>query len=183
MSGKLFETPPDLIHLGRMNYPTLRIAVLNGLFELKQAFDLDAGLFESDTCPYDIDTREILKKILKTQVVIEKVVDGGGGSEARGKGRPTVALTAENLEDLVEDIKKDLADLRKVDGAEADDETKLKILGARAKLTEQLFKLREKGLSISHQARFQQTVIGILDELIDEDGREAFLARIEPYKE
>jgi hypothetical protein len=165
-----------------MNYPTLRIAVLNGLLELKEAFDNDAGLFESENCPYDIDTREVLKKILKTQVVVEKVV-GVEDGESRGKGRPSVALTADDLEDLVKDIKTDLKELREIDGAQADDETKLKILGARAKLTEQLVKLREKSLSISHQARFQQTVIGILDELVDEDGREAFLARIEPYKE
>ncbi len=165
-----------------MNYPTLRIAVLNGLLELKEAFDNDASLFESDNCPYDIDTREVLKRILKTQVVVEKVVNAEDG-ESRGKGRPSVALTADDLEDLVKDIKTDLKELREIDGAQADDETKLKILGARAKLTEQLVKLREKALSISHQARFQQTVIGILDELVDEDGREAFLARIEPYKE
>lgn len=172
-----------------MNYPTLRIGVLQGLAGLKAACDAEPGYLRKPDCPYDNDTKDMLEKLFKPveiEVVKEVVVE----KPARGKvGRPSKKneLTADEASEVEEETKELLKELRALDKNAAgelkdlDTATKLQIFKTRAMLLEKLVTLRERQTNARKVIEFQQTVVSILDELVPEDMRPEFLKKLEPF--
>lgn len=174
------------------NYPTLRLGVLQGIAALKAMCDSEPGYLRKPSCPYDNDTIDLLEKLFQPiEVVIEKEVIVEKPS--RGQvGRPTSAKKAElghddaaELEAEAKEMLKELRTLGKTTDSEIkqlDTATKLSIIKTQTQLMEKLVSIRERFTSARKVAEFQQTVIGILDDLVPEDKRDEFLARLEEHR-
>jgi hypothetical protein len=172
------------------NYPTLRLGVLQGLAGLKASFDADQTYLRKPDCPYDNDTVDLLEKLFKAreiEVIKEVVVD----KPERGKvGRPSSKkeLNDDDAAEVEAEAKEMLKELRTLDkdaGGEMkqlDTATKLSILKTRSTLLEKLVTIRERFTSARKVAEFQQIVISILDDLVDEERRAEFIERLEPYR-
>ena len=167
-------------------YPTLRAAVLRGLVQLKQKLVEDDTVLGPD-CPYDQETREVLRGLLAVQTV-EKIVrvDSGAGGSGRGRGRPTKNAVSEESVDVVigkvDDVMKQLEDLKsELGGKDMDAKTKLDIIKAQSNLLEKHVNMYERIHNVKRASNFEAVVINILDDLVDEDGRDQFLKRLAPF--
>lgn len=168
-------------------FPTLRIGVLQSLQSLKEQFTADSGLFEREGCPYDRETVEVLRGLMETTVVeVERVVERTVEVAATNRG-----VTDEDIGVVEDELRLCLKELRDInmergDGdsvAKLDDETRLKIVKAKATLIEQIVKLRERVMNVRRHSEFEGVVVGILEELVGEDDRAEFLARLRPYRD
>lgn len=172
-------------------YPTLRLGVLQALAGLKASFDVDQEFLRKPDCPYDSDTVDLLERMFEPKTV-EVIKEVAVTKPERGKvGRPKKAgeLSEDDAAEVEEEAKTLLRELRGLGkGAEGelktlDTGTKLQIFKTQAMLMEKLVSLRERFTNVRKVAHFQQTVMSILDELIEEDKRDEFLKRIEPFRE
>lgn len=167
-----------------MNYPPLRLQVLTALAELKDRVLADPDLFEKDSdIPYDGETLTILKKLMAPQVVtkvVEKEVKVKGE-----RGRPTkdIVLSAENQEMVSRELKALMEALNSMGTGEGlETNERIQITKTKANIVEQVLKMQEREVNVKRMSDFMEVVVGILDDLIDERGRETFLKRIEPYR-
>lgn len=166
-------------------FPTLRLGVLQNLHNLKEQFTADSGLFDREGCPYDQETKVVLREILQTTVVeVERVVERVVEVSGRGNG----GVTDEDIGVVEDELRLCLTELRSIkmerEGlAKVDDETLLKIVKAKSTLIEQIVKLRERVMNLRRQSEFEGVVVGILEELVSEDDRGEFLARLKPYRD
>lgn len=165
-------------------YPALRLAALSALVELQKDLAADPKFLEHEECPYDNDTKEVLRALITprtVEVTVEKVVTTGA---APGRGRPSkdVKLSEEDQQTILDGIKKTLKELDElgIDGAEINE--KVQIAKTRTALLGELLKMQERHYSISKTQEFIETVIGILEDLCDEKTRETFMSRIEAYR-
>lgn len=163
------------------NYPPLRMAVLNGLLEIKS----DLASLDAEDCPYDPETVKVLKDILAPQVV-EKVVEKEVVVQAgRGRGRPSkdVELSSEDKQligDTIRGLIEALDAMGTGEGLETNE--RIQITKTKTALVRDLLQLREKNVTAQKMEEFKETVIGILNDLVKEEDRELFLRRLEPYR-
>lgn len=173
------------------NYPTLRLGVLQAMSDLKTLVDADPEYLRKPDCPYDSATVELLERLFKpieVEVIKEVVVD----KPTRGKtGRPSTKnqLNDDDALEVEREAKELLKELRSLgrtnegEMKQLDTTTKLTIIKTQTQLMEKLVSLRERFTNVRKVAEFQQTVMSILDELVDEDKREVFLERLEPFRQ
>lgn len=165
-------------------FPTLRLGLLQSLRDLKRRYAADDKLFELEDCPYDSETKALLRDILEVSVnvievekivEVEKVVRGGGVTDE------DMGMVEDELRLCLEEVR---ALNKEVEGvaAKVDDETKIKIIKAKAALLEQVTKLRERVINTRRTAEFETTVIDILEDLVSVDDRAEFLRRLEKFK-
>lgn len=172
------------------NYPTLRLGVLQAMSDLKANVDADPEYLRQPECPYDSATVELLERLFKPieiEVIKEVVVD----KPQRGKvGRPSkkTELTDEDAVEAEEEAKELLKELRSLGRTnegelkQLDTATKLSIIKTQTQLLEKLISIRERFTNVRKVAQFQQTVMSILDDLVDEAKIEIFLERLEPFR-
>lgn len=171
------------------NYPTLRLGVLQGIAGLKASCDAHPGYLRRHDCPYDEDTVELLEALFKPreiEIIKEVHVEK---PEAKKRGRPSNSkeLSEDDAIEVENEAKELLKELRMLDKTlegeikQLDTTTKLQIYKTRAGLLEKLVSIRERFTSARKVEEFKQTVVGILDDLIPEEKRDEFLARLEPY--
>lgn len=164
-------------------FPTLRLGVLQSMIELQAQFHHDPQLFDQKECPYDRETTEVLRRIFAVKTVEKEVIR----EVVREVGRtPAPAKLNSAQQEEVEQTALDLLDeLKKLGNGETglDTQTKIQIIKTKATLIEQLLKMRERFMNVKRVATFQTVVIAILDDLLDEDRRQDFLRRVEPYRE
>jgi hypothetical protein len=173
-----------------MNFPPLRIGLLQGLISLKQSYDADSTILNES--PYENEMKTILARLFAPKVV-EKIVEKEVIREVKaGRGRPTkdVSLSAEDQEKVRDEIGKLMTQLNNLgtgegEGGEGGLETneRIQIIKTKASLLQQLLQMQERVFNIKRMSSFQETVILILDDLVSEDDREVFLKRIEPYRD
>lgn len=165
-------------------FPTLRLGLLHNLRDLKAQFAANSLLFEDSGCPYDIETVLVLRDIMQTTVEtveVERVVYVEKESKDGGVTDEDMGVVEDELRFALAEIRGLNKDLEGV--AKKDDETVLKILKAKTTLIEQVVKLRERTMTLRRQTEFEATVIGILEQLVGEDDRAEFLARLKPYRD
>lgn len=171
------------------DYPTLRLGVLQNIMELKARCDAEEGYLRKPSSPYDLDTIKLLEKLFKpkeVEIVREVVVEK---PEAKKRGRPSdkAELTEDDAAELEKEAKEMLTELRNMakqdDGElkQLDTQTKLTIIKTRSSLMEKLVQIRERFTNARKVREFQQVVIGILDDLVEEDRRSEMLKRLEQY--
>jgi hypothetical protein len=171
------------------HYPTLRLGLLQGMVQLKENVDANPDFLKSSDCPYDPETVGILTKIFASKIVEKTITRGADpeNDEKRGRGRPSKAqqLSGDDADELENTAKELLTQLKKLGDGEKtlDTGARIQIIKTKATLIEQLLKMRERMMNVKRMATFQAVVIGILDDLVGEDGREAFLKRISPYRD
>lgn len=164
-------------------FPTLRLGVLQSMIELQAQFHHNPQLFDEKECPYDRETVDVLRRIFAVKTV-EKIVEK---EVIREVGRTPVAekLNSAQQEEVEQTALDLLQELKKLGNGEKglDTSTKIQIIKTKATLIEQLLKMRERFMNVKRVANFQTVVIAILDDLLDEDRRQEFLKRVEPYRE
>jgi hypothetical protein len=164
-------------------YPTLRLAALHQLAEVKNQLAADADFLASEECPYDNETKELLSELLAQKVVevaVEKVVQA-----TPGRGRPSkeIKLSEEDQQAVIDGIKATMAELdemSKKEGLETSE--RIQIAKTRTSLLDQLLKMQERHYSVTKQQEFIETTIGILTDLVGEREREVMLSRLEQYR-
>jgi len=165
------------------SYPPLRLAVLNGLLSLKESVESDPEYLSSS--PYDAETKDLLNRLLAPKIVekvVERVINGSGKA---GRGRPSkdVQLDEEDEIKIRDEIRKLLTAL---DDMEVDEklevQQKLAITKNKRDLLESVLKMRERESTVRKTEEFKETIIGILQDLIDEKDRETFMKRLEALR-
>lgn len=166
-------------------FPTLRLAVVQGMLDLKRLYDADPTFLQETDCPYDKETVAMLEQIFASRVVevekiVEKIIEVEAPKEARRE-----RLTEEEQELVDKTVGDMLKDLNKLGEGEKglDTQTKIQIIKAKATLIDQMLKMHERVMNVKRVANFQTVVISILDDLISEADRTIFLARLEPYND
>lgn len=172
------------------NYPTLRLGVLQAMSDLKALVDADPEYLRNPDCPYDSATVELLERLFKP-IEIEVIKEVQVEKPSRGKvGRPSGKgqLTDEDAEEAEEEVKQMLKELRSLGRTnegelkQLDTSTKLQIIKTQTALLEKLISIRERFTNVRQVAHFQQTIMGILDDLIEDEKRDEFLTRLEPFR-
>lgn len=166
-------------------FPTLRLAVVQGMLDLKRQYDADPSFLKATDCPYDSETVEMLEQIFASRIVeVEKIVtvtvEAPADKEARRE-----RLTDEE-QDLVDKTVGDmLKELNKLGDGELglDTQTRVQIIKAKATLIDQMLKMHERVMNVKRIANFQSVVISILDDLVTDADRDVFLKRLEPYND
>lgn len=190
-SGNDFENR----YMGCMRYfPPLPLENLYGLLTLKQALDADADMLDDPNCPYDTQMRHDLKALFKKEVIeveVEKVVEIERivkvierASEGGGKRGPKVkTIVSDDVEIELREIIDDLKVL-KVDSREKlPSNERIAVMKLRTTLLEKLIMLRDKATNMRKVSAFMSTVMTVMDELLDDDQRQLFMKRIEPFTE
>lgn len=174
-----------------MQYPTLRLGVLQGLATLKVQCDAEEGFLRKAECPYDNDTVELLEKLFAPKE-IERLVEVEIDKPSRGKtGRPTTKteLSDDDAAEMENEAKQLLNDLRGLDKTldgemkTLDTKTKLDIIKAKTTLLEKLVTIRERFTNARRVIDFEKTIIGILDDLVAEEQRDEFVKRLEKLRD
>jgi hypothetical protein len=163
------------------NFPPLRLAVLSGLQTLKDHLET----LDDPQCPYDNETKGALIDLLAPRV-IEKIVEKEIQVEAKaGRGRPTkdVRLSDEDQQTVLTEIKATLEALNAMGTGEGlPTNERIQIAKTKTSLLDQLLKMMERHTTVAKMEGFMETVIGVLDDFVTEEGRETFMKRMEPFR-
>jgi hypothetical protein len=165
------------------NYPPLRLAALNQLVDLKNSMRTDPEYLTHEDCPYDNETKDLLRDLLAAttvEVAVEKIIQG----EGRGRGRPSkeIRLGEDDQKIILEGIKTTLKELDDMAKSAVETSEKIQVAKTRTSLLDQLLKMQERHTAIGEVGKFIDSVIGLLDDLVDEKGRETMMARLEPFR-
>ncbi len=167
------------------HYPTVRLGVLQAIAELKSRFDADDSYFDNRLCPYDEETKTLLRGLFAAKV-LEKVVlkdRSGNVIASRGRGRPRKENDAPlEVEFEIEDLITEMKNLTP-EGVTLETSDKIAIVRAKTALLEKAVGLRERWFNVKRVGQFFATVIGILDDLCPEDVRAEVMKRLEPFRE
>lgn len=162
------------------NFPPLRMAVLTGLIGLKNQLET----LEAPDCPYDDETKQTLLDLLAPKVV-EKVVEKEVPQAGAGRGRPTkdIQLDADDQKKVLDEIKATIEALNAMGSGEGlPTNERIQIAKTKSSLLDQLLKMMERHTTVQRVQGFQETVIGILNDLVSEADREIFMKRLEPFR-
>lgn len=173
------------------HYPTLRIGVLTSLMQLKEDVDRNPDFLKAADCPYDrdvVDTIMSLFKVKTVEKIIYKGAPAGVPTAKRGRPRKEGDLSESNeiqVEDEITDLMVQLKNLsvnEKGEDKALDSATKIQIIKTKSALIEKVLQMRERANNVRRAAHFQETVMGILDDIVTEDGRALLLERLEPFR-
>jgi len=166
------------------SYPPLRLAVLQGLKDIKDGLQSDPSFLENEECPYDEETVRMLKDLLATKIVEKEVIREVEVEKKAGRGRPRkdAALSEEDQDHVKNELKKLIDGLNALSTAGQEASAVVQITRTKATLIEKLLQMQERIYNVKKMSEFQTVIISILDDLVDEKGREIFLKRLEPYR-
>lgn len=171
-------------------YPTINLGALASLTTIKQQSEAHEDYLDREECPYDEDTRDTLRRLLLKEVVVEEKVierivekvvekpvpDGKRGP--RTKDGPDVSEVQKEVDELRQELRQ-----LKIDGKGLQVGDKIQIIKTRAGLIEKMAAMSERVVNIKRMSNFQSAVLGILDDLMNDDQRQEFMRRMEPYAE
>lgn len=175
-------------------YPNLNLGALASLMAMRQQMELHEDYLDNKACPYDDDTREQLKRLLAPRIVEKEVIKEvevvrnvevvRQAAEGAGKRGPKIKPRSSGVDmDLVakemQDIRDELKQL-KLDAKSLQTSDKVTIIKTRAALVEKLIVMDEKVNNQRKIGLFMSTVMTILDDLMPEENRQAFIKRLEP---
>lgn len=167
------------------NYPPLRAALLQSLTNLKQLYDENPDFLEAS--PYDNEAKRVLQNLFAPKIV-ETIKEVEVVREAKaGRGRPSgdVALSPEDQDTVITDIKDLIQQLNQLDAGDKalDTGERVKIINTKANLIDRLLKMQERVFNVKRMSSFQDTMIALMDDLISEKDRDVYLNRLKPYRD
>lgn len=162
-----------------MNFPPLRAAVLTALVDIKA----NLAALDREDCPYDNETKGLLKDLLTVKVV-EKIVEKERPEGAQARGRPSkdIRLDEEDQKKVLDEIKTQIDALNSLDSDGLQTNERIQIAKTKASLLDQLLKMMERHTTVQKVESFKEVVIGILNDYVDESGRDMFLKRLEQFR-
>lgn len=165
------------------SYPQLRLVVLNALVGIKDAMEADPEFLNAS--PYDNETKEILNKLLSVKIV-ETVVEREvptRGVNTRGRPSKDVQLSDEDKGKIRDEITALIDALNTMGTGEGlETNERLQVIKAKSRLVNDMLGMRERNTTAQKVESFMDTVISILNDLVDEKDRDAFLKRIDGYR-
>lgn len=178
-------------------YPTLNLGSLASLQTLRQQMDLHPDYLEREDCPYDQDTREQLGLIMApreiekiVEVPVEKIIEKKvevfvAASEGGGKRGAKPKKSGGDIDEVAREIDEIRQELRqmKIDGKGLQVSDRIQMVKTRAGLVEKMLQMAERSHNVKKMSLFQSTVMGILDDLMDDERRQQFMKRMEPFAE
>lgn len=175
-------------------YPSINLGGIAALLSLRQQMEAHADYLSRDECPYDEDTKDNINRIMAVRVVevpveveriVEKVVEKRieVAAEGGGKRGPKQKATGVDINEVAREIEDLRAELRqlKIDGKALQTADKIQLIKLRSQLVEKLVTLAERTTNVKTMSGFMSTVMTILDDLLEDDGRSEFMRRIEPF--
>ncbi len=176
-------------------YPQIDSRGLNTLMSIKGMFASDPDYFDDPECPYDEGLRAELKELLVGKVIeVEKVVEvekiverrveiAAAAAEGEGKRGPKAKVGSEKADVVSAELKEVLGDLRRLrtDSKTLSPADKAMILKTQTVLLEKLIVMEERLTNIKAVSRFMSTIMGIMDDLMDDSQRQSFMKRIGPF--
>lgn len=176
-------------------YPKLDIGGLAAIMAIRQQSEMFPDYFEQKACPYDQDTikqlnklfqirevEKIVEKIVEREVKIEtahRAAEGGGVGPKKVKLK-TSGVDLDAVSKEIQDIREELKTL-KTDSFGMETGDRIQIIKTRAALVEKLISMDDRVNNLKRLSLYQSVVMGILDDLIPEEGRKQFIRRIEPF--
>lgn len=175
-------------------FPQINIGALAALLAIKQQLEANEDYLNSDTCPYDEDTREQLTRLLAPKIVeieVEKVVErivekkvevvtqAAAGAGKRGPKPKSSGVDVDGVAKEIQSIRDELKEL-KLNSKALQTADKIQIIKTRAALIEKLISMDEKVNNQRQVGQFMSVCMTILDDLVPEEGRQEFMKRLEP---
>lgn len=158
------------------NFPPLRLAVLTALVDIKD------NLEKLDESPYDEETRGLLRKLLAPTIVENVITKEVPVTGTRGRPSKDIQLSAEDQAKLLKDIKDTLVSLDSMMQVNMPTSEKIQVAKTKTALLDQLLKMIERHTTAQKVESFKETVVGILEDLVEEKDREIFLRRMEDFR-
>lgn len=153
------------------HYPDLSQKLLVPLRVVREQLRLDPGFLDDPTCPYPADVLELLKHLAPAAQAVS-------GQFLRRSGSKH-AILEDELQDLYLEIRDFGKKLSKDDVTEF-----MSYFRTRTTLLEKLVSLTERAVSVKEAQRFQDIVMGILEDMLSPDQRaealELLAAALEP---
>lgn len=173
-------------------YPSIDLSLVASLTTIRLMLDNNPDYLDDKACPYDAATIADLKELLKPKVkvvkqVVEKIIERPTEAVSTGvdpSAGPVKlkesAIPIEDVEAEIRDIKDELKRL-KVESVGLDTNDQVQIIKTRASLVEKMVDFKERITNVKRLSNFQSVVLGILDDLIQDEKRLEFIKRLEPF--
>jgi hypothetical protein len=136
------------------SYPAITDAMLVPF----RAIDVQPGCLDDPACPYPPAIKAFLKRLI-------------------GDTTPIKAFDDEDLEKEINDIYRQLQDVP----VTTDTKENIAMFKVRADLLTKMVSLKERAMNARDMARFQRTVVEVLDQIITPAQRNEFLEKLTPY--
>lgn len=160
-------------------YPSIGLNDLTNFIHIIEQAIEDPTYLDITQCPYDKEIMERLRKLVDwTHPLAGKTTE----EQKNPVGRPSkqVILPIDEVQKEVEDIRKDLNQL-KLDSTGLETADKIQIIKTRAALVEKIIAMKERIGSIKKQQNFISTVIGVMEDVMEQKQREEVIKKLEPY--
>ena len=168
------------------DFPLLKLPLLQSLVRMRESCVRDLDHLGGD-CPYDIETVSLLRELFAAPAITAVAKTSGEAVRSVGRPKGEAALTklkassADTASDELKKLQVDLASLREDGKVLHDMGDRIQVIKTGVALIEKLTVLEERQFSTKRMARFQQTVVTMLDELMPAELRAEFMARLATY--
>jgi len=185
----------EIVYWRRMSYyPQIDPRALTALTSIKQMLESNQDYLENPDCPYDEGLRKQLQLMLEPKVIevpvekiveriVERKVEIAAAASEGGKRGPKAKGSSSNANIIQKELQGITEDLRqlKLNSKTLMPADKVQILKTQAALVEKMIVMEERTSNIKVVSRFMSTVMGILDDILDDEQRQTVMKRLEPF--
>lgn len=163
-----------------MNYPAINLEDTNQILEIIEATISDPSYLNPENCPYDPKIVARIRGIIDACVLVE--VKGEDDKKKVGRPQKNQIQDMEEVEKELDDLRKELAQM-KIDQEQMATSDRIQIFKVRASIIERMIGMKERVISMKQQLRFIDTVIGIMNDHMDQETREKIIKELKPFAE
>lgn len=161
-------------------YPTVSLTELTKLKTILENAS-DPKYLDGRVCPYDKETRELLKSMIVNPVVAATITSsptkGQVGAPKKGPVLPMGELSRE-----FNDLRTEIQQL-KTDATGLEPHERIQVIKTRAALVEKIISMKERIDNILKMQKFTATVIQIIEDELPQESRLRVLEKLEPFTE
>lgn len=161
-------------------YPTISVSELT---KLKTILDnaSDPKYLDGRVCPYDKETREILKSMI-VNPIISATVSSTPDRPQVGAPKKTPILPMDEVEKEFVDLRKEIQEL-KTDSKGLESHERIQIVKTRAALVEKIIGMKERINDMRRNTKFIATVMQILEDELPQESRLRIIEKLAPFAE
>lgn len=165
------------------NYPTLSLTQIQKIKTVLDDATNDPKYLDGRICPYDRETRELLKSLIPNPVVSATLSDAGDrGRKKSGAPRKGPTIPTSDLEKEFQELREEIKTL-KADAKGLEPNERIQIVKTRAALIEKILSMKERIVNIKKMEEFISQVIQLMEDELPQDLRLKFLNALEPFAE
>lgn len=165
-----------------MEYPTIDLDQFKSIMKVLEKAANDPEYLDPSVCPYDETTREQLVKAVNWVHPVARATVVDGEKNPVGRPRKDPVLPIEVVETEVDEIRKEIAQL-KADAKGLETADRIQIIKTRAALVEKIIGMKERITGLKQQRQFIVEVIAIMEDILEQSQRDEVIKRLQPFLE